>query len=339
MTGLRHGGQLAAAAAHYRIPLHKWLDLSTGINPEGWPVPALAAEVWQRLPDMNDGLDAVLADWAGAPADAYCVPLPGSQAAIQLLPRLRAAARVGVPVPGYAEHAHRWRSAGHEVVELNSAVEVDIALPQLDVLVLVQPNNPTGALWPAAQLRSWHQQLATRGGWLVVDEAFMDPIAAPQSLAGASGAPGLVVLRSLGKFFGLAGLRSGLALTDRALGAALAAELGPWAVSGPARSLVRQAVADRTWQVQTARNLQRAQARLVHLLEQAGLTVAGSTPLFCYVPHPAAVFVADELARQGILVRHWDAAENGGQAALRFGLPPADAGQWQRLAQALRTIR
>ena len=73
-------------------------------------------------------------------------------------------------------------------------------------MVLVQPNNPTGALFARSRLLDWHARLARRGGWLVVDEAFIDPTP-DASLAPMAGADGLVVLRSLGKFFGLAGAR------------------------------------------------------------------------------------------------------------------------------------
>ena len=247
---LEHGGGLRVAAEQYGIPLSDWLDLSTGINPQGWPVTPVPGTVWQRLPEADDGLEAAAAAYYGAES---LLPVAGSQAAIQALPRLRALGRIGVLSPSYAEHAHAWRRAGHQV-ELLSADRLDTAIAQLDTLVLAHPNNPTGVRFPVDALLDWRARLAARGGWLVVDEAFMD--ATPEdSLAGQTGLPGLIVLRSLGKFFGLAGARVGFALAEPALllgivavvratgemslaSALGAASPGLWAGSGIAPALV-----------------------------------------------------------------------------------------------------
>lgn len=201
---LEHGGRLHATARRYGIPEQEWLDLSTGINPEGYPVPALTPELWCRLPDGDDALRAAAVRYYG---NESLLPVAGSQAAIQALPRLRPPARVGVLSPTYGEHTRAWRRAGHTVREL-SMEEVGTSLSAFDVVVLANPNNPTGLHLARAMLLGWRARLAARGGWLVVDEAFMD--ATPEeSLANGVTEPGLIVLRSLGKFFGLAGARVG----------------------------------------------------------------------------------------------------------------------------------
>ena len=99
LSPLEHGGRLRAAAKTWGTPLDQWLDLSTGINPSGWPVPAIPEEVWRRLPDPDDGLEQLIRQWVGAPDGAACMALAGSQAAIMHLPRLRQPCRVGVPSP------------------------------------------------------------------------------------------------------------------------------------------------------------------------------------------------------------------------------------------------
>lgn len=199
---LEHGGRLRAAAQQYGIPLNEWLDLSTGLAPWPFEFPAVPANVWQRLPEAEDGLACVAAERYGA---AQALPVAGAQAAIQLLPQLRSAgSRVGIAAPCYAEHAHAWQRAGHPLLELSDG-EIEAVLDRLDVLLLVNPNNPTGRVFKPAQLLAWHARLAARGGWLVVDEAFID--ATPElSLAAYSHTPGLIVLRSFGKFYGLARL-------------------------------------------------------------------------------------------------------------------------------------
>lgn len=327
--GLAHGGRLNRAAAAYGIAVDQWLDLSTGINPRSWPVPEIPESVWQRLPEADDGLDAIAREWAGAPDAAGCAALPGSQAAIQLLPWLRAPGRVGVPAPGYAEHAHWWRAAGHEVVALAHDA-VPEALDGLDVLVWIHPNNPTGLSLSRQTLRHWYRRLAARGGWLVLDEAFVDPV--PEaSLVADTGPEGLIVLRSTGKFFGLAGLRGGFCYGPATLCKELEAQLGPWAVSHPARWVLARALADREWQQATREALAAQAAALDTVLQRHGLTVAGGTGLFRYCPHPQAAAIRDRIARQGILVRLFEAP-----FALRFGLPP-DADALRRLDRTLET--
>ena len=169
----KHGGQLRAASEKYGIALAEWLDLSTGISPFVYPLPAVPASCWQRLPETGDGLEQAAANYYGS---EYLLPVSGSQEAIQRLPLLRvntgAVSRVGIISPAYHSHQQAWVNAGHTVSEL-AAADVADHLTDLDVLLLVNPNNPTTERFSREQLLSWHQQLAQRGGWLVVDEAYI----------------------------------------------------------------------------------------------------------------------------------------------------------------------
>jgi cobalamin biosynthetic protein CobC len=236
---LEHGGRLLRAVAQYAIARERWLDLSSGIAPWPYAVPSIPQEAWARLPETEDGLEQAARTYYHADP---LLAVAGSQAAIQALPQLRAPGRVGVLTPCYAEHPHAWQRAGHTLVELADD-QVDDALDSLDVLVLVNPNNPTGRLIPRERLLAWHARLAERGGWLVVDEAFIDNT--PKlSLCGHADRPGLIVLRSFGKFFGLAGVRLGFVMAQPALLQALAELLGPWTVSGPTRVLGKVCLAD-----------------------------------------------------------------------------------------------
>ncbi len=229
---LEHGGKLRTASERYGIPLAQWLDLSTGINPDGWPVPELPANLWNRLPEDHDGLEAAAAAYYGA----RLLPVAGSQAAIQALPFLRAPCRVGVIAPGYAEHAHAWHKRGHAVTPL-SPDTMHSVVAACDVLVLINPNNPTGKHFPVEQLLQWSAQLAARGGWLVVDEAFMD--ATPdESLLPFMPRPGLGVLRSLGELCGLAGGRHGVACGSADRLRAVQDERGPRGGAGPPSTAV-----------------------------------------------------------------------------------------------------
>lgn len=325
---LEHGGRLLRAIEHYGIPREHWLDLSSGIAPWAFAIPEIPLRAWARLPETDDGLEQAAAAYYGVP---QLLPVAGSQAAIQALPRLRLRGTVGVVSPCYAEHAEGWRRAGHRVLELSEA-EVAGQLDSLDVLVVVNPNNPTGRLVPAATLLDWHQRLSAHGGWLLVDEAFMDNTPA-HSIAGHSQRAGLIVLRSFGKFFGLAGVRLGFVLAEPLLLRALAEELGPWSISGPTRMLGQACLSDLPGQQTQTERCAAASARLAALLESAGLKPAGGCDLFQYLCHDQAVALHDFMARRGILLRLFDHPPS-----LRFGLPAEDA-DWQRLAAALDAYR
>lgn len=325
---LEHGGRLLAAAAYYGIPAEDWLDLSTGINPRGYPVPPLPAATWLRLPEREDGLHQAAVDYYGCP---NLLPTAGSQAALQALPLLRPKGRVAVLATSYAEHRHAWQHHGH-AVETIDARELRDAAAWADVVVVCNPNNPTGQRFPVDNLLEVLDRISWRKGWLVVDEAFMD--ATPEhSLATHAGQPGLIVLRSLGKFFGLAGARVGFTLAWPALLASLEAMLGPWPISGPARRVACSALRDRAWQSKARHDLLADSKRLGQLLAAHGLAPSGGSALFQWVPTPHATALHQQLARQGILIRLFTEP-----ASLRFGLPGDESG-WTRLGQSLATVK
>lgn len=306
----RHGGDLQRAMASYGGLASDWLDCSSGISPYPYPLPPVPREVWQRLPEHDETLLAAAHAYYGT---RQLLALPGSQAAIALLPQLRGPSRVGVVTPAYAEHAWQWRQAGHQVIEL-AAETVDDQLPTLDVLVLVNPNNPTALQLPAQQLLAWQATLAGRGGWLVVDEAFAD-LDDGHSLLPHVGLPGLVVLRSVGKFFGLAGIRLGFAASEPRLLSALRARLGPWAVSAPAQWAGSLALQDQAWQAGQRQRLQDDSRWLADALTDAGLPPARQLPLLHWCPTPQAAAWQAALAREWLWCRRFTEP-----AGLRFGL-------------------
>lgn len=321
---LDHGGNLHDAIARFGRPREDWLDLSTGLNPQPYPVPPLAADAWHRLPSACPELEAAAETHYRAPR---LLPVAGTQAAIQALPLLRAKSRVAVAAPSYAEHAHRWAQAGHAVREVPYE-DLEQALDDCDVMVVCNPNNPTGATIEPDVLLRWADRLATRNGWLIVDEAFADTV--PQlSIAPMSTRPGLIVLRSIGKFFGLAGLRLGFVAAQQMLLTQLEEALGPWSVSGPAQAIGCAALSDREWQAATRDKLLRTGERLHALLASHGICAAGCA-LFQWWPEPRAQAFHEHMAQRGIWVRLFRQKVHG----IRLGLPPDEAG-WERLQQAL----
>ena len=317
---IEHGGDLATVGQRFPDAPLPWIDLSTGINPVPYPLPPLPADAWARLPARADeeALIAAAARRYGVDDVSGIVAAPGTQALIQILPRLVAKTRVAVVGPTYEEHEVCWRRYGHDVAVVESLDQAGDA----EVVVLVNPDNPTGRLVPT-------EDLVPPSTLLVVDEAFIDLLAPATSLAGRL-PPRTVVLRSFGKTYGLAGLRLGFAIAETELAAALRAELGPWAVSGPALEIGCIALGDETWLRATAERLTADRKQLDDILTGGGFRIAGGTPLFCLAEHPDVPGMVDRLGRNGIHVRTFRRSPK----LMRFGLPGDDAA-FSRLAAAL----
>ncbi|MCC5861571.1 MAG: threonine-phosphate decarboxylase [Gammaproteobacteria bacterium] len=330
---LLHGGSLDHLQRRFPAAPRPWLDLSTGISPYPYPLPQLPPALWQRLPDaaLEEAAREAAAGFMGADP-MQLVFTAGSQAGISLLPGLLAgssgALSVAIIRPTYSEHARAWRHAGARVLQV---ADLEAALDaRAEIICLVNPNNPDARRWPQAQVLAAAHAQAARGGWLIVDEAFAD-FHPECSVAGCVAShPALIVLRSFGKTFGLAGLRLGALLGAPAILAAARHRQGPWPVAGPALEIARQAYTDTAW-FTTARQRVLTQARgLRHLLEQAGLEIEGDVGLFVTARGAQAARTWDGLAHRGVYVRRF--AED--RARLRFGLPPDQAAA-QRLATAL----
>jgi cobalamin biosynthetic protein CobC len=329
---LDHGGSLANARRLFPGAPEPWIDLSTGINPHSYPFFDLPQAALTRLPERSRiaELCAVAAEAYGAPSGANAVAAPGTQILLPLAMRLVDPGRAVILGPTYAEHARAAALAGHQVVETSRIEDLAAA----DLAIVVNPNNPDGRIVEPGQLLELAAMLRSRGGLLVVDEAFMDVGPAGASLAGDADQDGLVVLKSFGKFFGLAGLRLGFALASWAIVQRLEGELGPWAVSGGALEYGLKALADQGWRSAMQKLLEQEAARLDALLARHGITVKGGTPLFRFVEHQDAALIFHRLGTEGILVRRFERLPN----CLRFGLPAGEI-ERGRLDKALTEWR
>lgn len=331
VTPIAHGGRLDAARARFPNAPTPWIDLSTGVNPHAYPLPALAQEVWTRLPDDEAFSACAAAARAayGAPAGVDVVIGAGAQAFIQMIPQVFAASRVAVLGFTYAEHAARWRAAGARV----ATAETLAGLADADVGVIVNPNNPDGRMVAPDDIDALARAMAHRDAPLIVDESFVD-FTPQHSIAALAARENVVVLRSFGKAYGLPGARLGFALAAPARAAALRAALGPWPVCGAALALGAVAFNDARWLAASAARCAQDAARLDALLTRAGFTLIGGTSLFRLAAHPHAARLHTHLCAQGVLAR--DFAER--PAHLRFGLP-GDEAAWTRLAAALEAGR
>ena len=309
MSGGRdHGGGVDAAVARWGGDRAGWIDLSTGINPVPYPVGDLSRDAWTALPDkgaMARLLAAARAFWA-VPEGVEIVAAPGASAIIARLPgAIGVPGRVAIPGPTYNEWAAGFADGGWEVADA------------ADVRVMVHPNNPDGRLAPEPE---------GRPGLTIYDESFCDVMPGVSHMRHAG--PGVAIVKSFGKFWGLAGLRLGFLIGAPDLVARMDAALGPWAVSGPALELGARALEDVAWAGATRARLARDAARLDTLMARHGQLVGGTDLFRLYEVGDAAAFQA-RLAERHI----WSRVFPYSQTWVRLGLPGPE--HWDRVEAAL----
>lgn len=329
---LIHGGQLHTIAQHYAIPIDEWLDLSTGISPMSYPIPAIPTSVWQQLPQPSPTLLKMAQQYY---ATDNLIATSGSQSIIETLPsifiqHIAPTTTVWLPKVGYKEHEKAWRDHGFTIHHYSQLPSADELTPYC-IVVVINPNNPTGSHTPQSTLTQLLAQVEQQQGWLIIDEAFMDCVTPSQSIASLTNNPHLFVLRSVGKFFGLAGIRLGFLSAAPTWLTTLASTAGPWQVNGPAQYIAEKALADFNWQSEQKLRLQRLSSNLERLLMESFQTTVSGTSLFKTVLLPNAPDLFEQLCQQGIYVRLCDE-----QNALRFGIP-TDA-ELKRLTQAFAEL-
>ena len=312
-----HGGGLEAAKR--RFGGENWIDLSTGVNPHPWPGAASMSFNWQRLPDTQDlvRLEAVAAGYFGVDASQVCA-VPGTEIGLRL---------VGALIGGPAQHiAPGYRTHG-AMIAGSAAVTWPDTGDRAGHLILANPNNPDGRALAAGAMQDL---LERRTGWLLVDEAFADADPASSIAASVGDGRRLVVFRSFGKFFGLAGVRLGFVLAPQAIVAALRERLGAWPVSAAAIAIGTAAYADAGWVAAARQRLGEEAAALDAMLARRGHRPVGACPLFRLIEVDDAHALFERLARRAMLTRPFTDQPRW----LRLGLP-ADGSALARLEAAL----
>ena len=302
-----HGGGIDAAVARFGGTRGDWIDLSTGINPTPYPLGDLPADCWNALPDEAAfaALETAARRFWHVPDTAAVLPAPGASALIARMPGIASPGAVHIPGPTYNEHARAFTAQGWQLSDT------------AETRVIVHPNNPDGRLW----------LLHDCADMTIIDESFCD-VTPDASLIAEAARPNRIILKSFGKFWGLAGLRLGFAIGDPSLIAKLAQGIGPWAVSGPALAIGARALNDTAWADATRARLAMDAARLDALI---GLPIIGGTTLFRLFDTPDASALQTHLARAHIWTRVFPYSTRW----LRLGLPGTPAA-WARLETALK---
>lgn len=314
-----HGGGIAAAAEYFGGD--DWIDLSTGINPQPWPGAAELRFDWQSLPDGGAlaALEAAAASVFGVDARHVCA-VPGTEIGLRL---------VGGQIGGPARHVTPGYRTHGEMIADSAATGWAGAQDADGSLILANPNNPDGRLIDRDAMQAL---IGGRGpgGWLVIDEAFADADPTHSAAASVDDAQRLIVFRSFGKFFGLAGVRLGFVLGPQAIIAALRKQLGAWPLSAAAITIGTAAYSDANWIAATRQRLPVEAATLDAMLIGRGHQPVGACPLFRLIEVDDAHALFERLARRAILTRPFADQPRW----LRLGLP-ADAAALARLEAAL----
>ena len=245
----KHGGNLEDAIKQYGIKREDWIDLSSGVSPWAWPFKSLPENTWTDLPPSNQALLKNAASYYQCELNHIAVS-PGSQLAIRLIAQQLPSSTVAIPSLGYQEHRYSWQLAGHEIHYYRSLIELGslISSNQVEHAVLINPNNPTGELVSANEVNNIAQKLT---GLLVVDEAFMDlhQHSDDKDHQSAIKQPheNQIVLRSVGKFFGLAGLRVGFVIGTHPIVKGLSLLLEPWSLNHASQYITTKMLTDADW--------------------------------------------------------------------------------------------
>lgn len=329
-----HGGRLCVARTLFPNVPQPWIDLSTGINPSSYSAPRATASERNRLPEPTElaKLEALVATACGVDDPSRVVATGGTETALRLLPYLLKTAAAVIAGPTYGSHPDAWTRAG---IPANVVADAELASRAAAnaTMTVVNPNNPDGRVLSREQLQALHDSLQANGGVLIVDEAFgdLEPAHSVAGLAGTNRASRMIVLRSFGKFYGLAGVRLGFVIASAAIATQLRHALGDWPVSVDALRAGLAAYADEAWAARTRLRLHRASQRLDKLLIGGGMTIVGGTSLYRLARAPNARARFTQLISHGILARPFDYDTT----LLRFGLPLGTP-DWRRVAAALK---
>lgn len=322
---LFHGGNLPKASKETGIPIENWIDLSTGISPYSYPLEHLASESFKRLPYLDDAFIKSVTDYYKS---KYFLAIPGTQAAIQFLPKILLNLPILLPSVGYQEHSKAWQQAGNccdfypafDITQASKKIDDKLSQNSNQHLLVINPNNPSTLRFSPEQLYDWAQKL-DQGAYLIVDEAFIDPKPAQSIIPLLAKNPesNIIVLRSFGKYFGLAGIRLGFMFAAKSVLNKLEEYIPLWSINGPALHIARKALSDHKWLDEHRENLMASEQFMISVFKSIESEQCFHEALFSsyILPKKSAQIIFNHFYSQGILLRLIDISEE--ESMLRIG--------------------
>jgi threonine-phosphate decarboxylase len=321
-TSFDHGGNVFAVSRSLGVSPEDILDFSASINPLGpaQGVREALLTVFSRLAHYPDSdcteLREALAESHGVEPANICVA-NGSTQLIYLLPRLAPGKRALVVAPAFSEYARALARDGWGVEQFVLDATDGFAFPLnrlemslrngYDLLILGNPGNPTGRLYPISVVEAIHRLCRAAGCFLILDEAFMDFCEEGSAKHHAAEREGILVLRSLTKFYALPGVRVGYAIGKTSIIARLALSREPWSVNIFAQAAGLASLADAGYAAATMKLILLEREHLfAGLAAIPGLSPFSSAANYLLVEivrGPSASELAERLLARLILIR------------------------------------
>lgn len=300
MMKIEHGGNLERAMQSYGGSPSDWIDISTGISPFSASLPELRLSDWHRLPESASLDELAQIAQVYYASNQECIVTSGSQFLINHLPDLLKG-DIGILEPSYGEYAASFARHGREYNALDTIDEID----DVQSIILANPNNPDGRLYAQGELYELAEVLKKRDGYLVVDEAFCD-VCDNASMLIADPIENLIVLKSFGKFFGLAGARIGFVFAHNDVLHQIEQLQGPWSVSGPSISVAKYVLTCDGIHQDLLREISSRHSQFIQMLSDTRLKIIGGTKLFTLIEHENATDLHEHFLNKKILTRKFD---------------------------------
>ena len=307
---IQHGGDIDLAIKKYGGQRKDWIDLSTGINRTSYPWQESVKVHLRDLPGSK-----LLMSLEEAASRAYkiavateTVAISGAQQIINLLPiHLKKYSSVAILGPTYNEYEKAFKSSN---LRTNTVAEIS-NLSCNDIAIIVNPNNPTGKVITEEEL----EDLSKKVEILIIDESFkMFSSRKTQNL------DNLIQINSLGKFFGLAGVRLGFVSGPSDFIKSVRKMLGPWPISSLAAEIGLVALSDKIWISQMEKILLAGSTALHAACNSKNWRLVGKTNLFHTYATSNCFEVEEQFAAHGIWVRTFDYSETW----VRIGIPTSE---------------
>ena len=304
-----HGGDIDNAIQKYGGNKDSWIDLSTGINPHHYPYKLINISELKNLPCENDinKLNKVAKKYFKTFACVTAVS--GAQAGINILPFLFPNKTVSILSPTYNEYQNVFSKS---LTKINN-VEKLIQLKNSQVAIICNPNNPDGKLYCNEDLL----EISKNVGYLIIDESYMDQYPGKSLSQKLDDQTNIIIIRSFGKFFGLAGIRLGFLISNKEINKKIEFLIGKWPISNIAINIANKALIDDVWIMNTISFLEEGSNFLDCLASKVSWKIVGGTNLYRLYETPNADHTQNKLANLKIWSRRFEYSKKW----IRLGIP------------------